>query len=458
MPLRALGQFSQSQVDLRTTISELVPLAKSPNSLGLTITIFKLSLVWGLIWIVFTWGRISLLRIVVFFLAALAAWTNQRSIGFFGVAFMLLHTGLVDIPWRPAPLRTLPVPPRSLVAGAGLVVTLLLAGWLGVQVVNDNFYLREGVGRRFGGGLTPARYPLEVANTLAGLGDTRYFANLDAAAFLLAHTPGRIFIDGRTEAYSAELWADYGVIKGGGDAALGLLAGQRTEAVGLATAGGSFDRLATSLLTSSDWQLISAEVAGLLFVSGESSRSGTAPGAGVPMMILNAAAERALANAEKLSPTRRADLHLAAGQLYSLAGSKTQQEFSYRLGLDFKPTHPILNHNLGNLMLARQEYAEALGHFEAALRTNPRMAGSALNAGVCQMRLGRPAEAAAAFKKATAIDPDSFQAWANLATACSRSGDRSGAIRALDKALEIKPGDPRLIQQRQREHGRGAGD
>ena len=49
MPVRALGQFSQSQVDLRTTISELVPLKDSPNSLGLTIAVYRASLVWGVV-------------------------------------------------------------------------------------------------------------------------------------------------------------------------------------------------------------------------------------------------------------------------------------------------------------------------------------------------------------------------------------------------------------------------
>ena len=60
MPVRAVSQFFQDKADLRTTISELVPLQKSPNSLGLTITAYRLSLVWGIVWIVATAGRVSL--------------------------------------------------------------------------------------------------------------------------------------------------------------------------------------------------------------------------------------------------------------------------------------------------------------------------------------------------------------------------------------------------------------
>ena len=61
MPVRAVGQFFQTKADLRTTISELVPLQKSPNSLGLTITAYRISLVWGIVWIIATAGRVSLL-------------------------------------------------------------------------------------------------------------------------------------------------------------------------------------------------------------------------------------------------------------------------------------------------------------------------------------------------------------------------------------------------------------
>jgi len=445
MPIRALGQFSQSQVDLRSTISELVPLRDSPNSLGLTITFYFAGLAWGIVWIVGTFGRVSLLRILVFALAAFAAWTNQRSIGFYGVAFMLLHTGAGANPWRFSLPRKWPSVPPVLIATAGLTVTVIAAGIYWPQIINDDFYLREGVGRRFGSGVNPAHFPVTAAETMSSQDGLTYFANLDAAAFLLAHTPGRIFIDGRTEAYSADLWAEYLDIKRGDKAALGILADKRrVDAVCLATGGGSFDQLAVQLLNSPDWDLWTAEGSSLLF------RPARPAGRGTRNKILFQAAARTLAAADSGSPARRADICLAAGHLYMFAGNKVQRESAFRRGLSYRPDHPTLNHNLGNLLLDEQRYQDALPHFIDALEVNGRLAGSALNAGVCHMRLGNPDEAAGFFRRAAAIDPGRFEAWVNLSVALQRTGDKPGAIRALEKATELRPRDPRLQQQLQR--------
>ncbi len=462
MPVRALGQFSQTKVDLRTIISELVPLQDSPNSLGLTITVYRASLVWAIVWIVATFGRVSLLRILVFALAGLAAWTNQRSVGIYGVAFMLLHTGAGGNPWRFSLPRRLTAPPPTLMAIAGLAMTLLTAGLLWPQIIGDDFYLGEGVGRRFGAGLNPARFPMAAAEAMARKESRLYFANLDAAAYLLAHTPGRIFIDGRTEAYSADLWAEYLGIKRGDEKAVGLLAKRRVDAVCLATGGGSFDQLAVRLLDSPDWDLWTAEGAGLLFRQADESSRQTAPSgngddSGIPADILARAAARTLAAAERGSPARRADLCLAAGHLYVFAGNDEQQEAAYRSGLSYKSDHPTLNHNLGNLLLDQQRFQDALPHFQGALEVNGRLAGSALNAGVCQMRLGKPDEAVRLFRRATAINPDRFDAWFNLSVALLRTGNQPGAVSALEKALELRPRDPRL-QQRLRELKRGIRD
>ena len=132
------------------------------------------------------------------------------------------------------------------------------------------------------------------------------------------------------------------------------------------------------------------------------------------------------------------------------------QEKAYRTGLTHRGDHPTLNHNLGNLLLGRQKFQEALSHFQTALKKNPRLAGSALNAGVCQMRLGQPREAARSFGRAAAIDPASPGTWANLAAARMADGDRAGAVRALEKAVQLSPDDARL-QQRLRELKRGTG-
>ena len=87
---------------------------------------------------------------------------------------------------------------------------------------------------------------------------------------------------------------------------------------------------------------------------------------------------------------------------------------------------------------------EALTLFQGALGTNSRLAGSALNAGVCQMRLNRPAQAVTSFKTAVGLEPDNFQAWANLASAYLQTDQRDRARRAMARAVALRPGDARL--------------
>ncbi|MEN8005665.1 MAG: tetratricopeptide repeat protein [Candidatus Krumholzibacteriota bacterium] len=452
MPLRALGQFSQDQVDLRATISELVPLQDSPNSLALTITAYRVCLVWGLIWIIGTWGRVSLLRIIIFALAGWAAWNTQRSSGFFGLAFILLHSGAGTRPWRfSLPGRVTTRRPTA-TAVVGLALTFLVAGIFWPRIVNDDFYLQEGVGRRFGAGLAPAHYQIGAATALASHRNPRVFANLDAAGFLLANTSARPFIDGRTEAYSADLWNEYHRIRKADDQSLQLLAQRSVEWVCLATGGGAFIPLAEKLLVSPAWKLAVAEGAGLLFRRTDEAGDPPVTSARDQSGLLVRAARDIRSPDEKESPTRKADLCLAAGRLYKFAADPGPREEVYRLGLEFKGNHPNLNHNLGNLLLNRNGFKEALPLFTTALEVNPRLVGSALNAGVCQMRLGRPADAVDSFRRAVSLDPDRFEGWVNLAAAYQGSGNRQGAVSALKRALEIRPRDSRL-QKRLRELG-----
>lgn len=65
------------------------------------------------------------------------------------------------------------------------------------------------------------------------------------------------------------------------------------------------------------------------------------------------------------------------------------------------------------------------------------------------MRLGRLNEAVESFRRAAAIDPKNFKAWVNLSIAHLGTGNRPGAVKTLEKALELRPRDPRLRQRLQ---------
>jgi len=441
-PWRVLQQLTSETADLSTTVSELVPLLATPNALGLTLTVFKWSLVWGVLFGALAWGRVSALRLVLFVVAALAALTSQRNLALYGLVFVLLHTGVPGDwpgPWWRRILRW-DHWPRSPQIVRGIVALGLVVGgfaWWAPAIVSNDYYLAEGVGRRFGGGTTPATYPRQAGLALSSAYAKRTFANLDAAAFLLGTTQAQPFIDGRTEAYPMALWSDYGRLRSGGSPALTLLARARVSAVVLALRSGAFNQFAIDLLASPAWRPVAADAGGMLFVP----RLGNEPQS--DQSVLATAARQLLAN-PVADPTRWADLCLAASDLFKLTGDFPAMLQALRTGLDARPDHPLLNHNLGVALLDDGQFAAALPHFQRALQVNGRLAGSALNLGVCQLRLQQTTAAITSFARAVAIAPDRVSGWVNLALALHRDGQTAQAIDALEKAVALQPDESRL--------------
>jgi tetratricopeptide (TPR) repeat protein len=446
-PLRALGQFQGDAADLRRTIAELAPLLHSPDALQTTILLFKASLLAGLAMAAVSWRRIGALRLTLWLAMAAAALVSQRAIGPYAVAFALL--GLrADLPKGLQQRLRTSRPLSGPLAFAGTAAVLFVSSWWVADIVSDRFYLSEGVGRRFGSGLATAQYPLAAASRLATGPSSRVFANLGASGLLLATTPAKLFIDGRTEAYSSSLWREYLEIKTAGDHALALLDTRRVEAVCLASAGGAFNALSADLLASHRWSLGVAEGAGLLFL-----REHLAPGPETAPQqeaakrdILTAAAQtqQQAAAAPGLSATSAADALLAAATLYRLAENGEAQRTCLEEAIRRSPRHPVAHHNLGNLLMADGRFDLAFDHFRAAVDGNRRLAGSRLNGGVCLLRLNRAAEAVSWFGKAVRLNRGSPEAWTNLAIARNAAGDKAGAIKAIDRAVALSPGNARL--------------
>lgn len=447
-PLRALGQFQGDAPDLRRTIAELAPLLRSPDVLQTTILLFKASLLAGLVMAAASWRRIGALRLALWLAMAIGALVSQRAIGPYAVAFALLG---LRAGW-PEGLRQRVQNARPWsgpLAIASTAAVVFVGSWWLAGIVSDRFYLSEGVSRRFGSGLTTAQYPLAAASRLAGGPSDRVFANLGASGLLLATTPARLFIDGRTEAYSSALWREYLEIKEAGDHALALLDARGVEAVCLASSGGAFDALSADLLASHRWNLAVAEGAGLLFL-----REHLAPGpetapqqetAKREVLTLAARTQQQAAAAPGLSAARAADGLLAAATLYRLAADHEARRACLEQAVRLCPRHPVAHHNLGNLLLADGRFDLGLEHFRAATEGNPRLTGSYLNGGVCLLRLNRASEAASWFGKAVRLNGRSPEAWTNLAVARHAAGDRTGALEAIERAVSLSPGNARLV-------------
>jgi len=463
-PLRALGQFGQAEVDFRQVISELAPLLSASDMLGTTIAAFKLSVAWTAIWLIGSCGRVSLLRIVIWAAALAAALHSQRNLGFYALACFMVHSGYrrdYRLWWSRLPLPDstqwvghLAARARPLLMGTAVLLTLVVTAlWIPV-VCNDRFYLAEGVGRRFGAGLTPAHYPFDSIAALQELipgPDTRTLNNVNSAALLIHAADTRVYIDGRTEAYPTSHWQEYLQLRQGGAEVSPLLARWQPDAVLLAHREASSHGLLLTLLANPAWQVVSADPAGILLLPTTDPES----------PVLDEVWARANLNLRSRLPqqpgrgaassaprsVRAADECLALAGLLKLAGQDSAAYDLFRRGLSYCPEHPVLNHNYGNVLLDRGDFGGALGHFRRALKVNRRLAKTRVNEGICLFRLGNFQAAEESFLAAVGADPRRAEGWVNLAEVRRRRGDRDGALSAYARALELLPHDTRLLER-----------
>ena len=389
--------------------------------------------------IILTWPGRNILRITLWLLAAAATLAAQRNMAFYAITFIMLHTSPASFQIRPLFPKKWNFPP-ALALVPSLAVVLAVA-WFWTALVSDDFYLAEGQSRRFGAGPTVARFPFQATRMLARTPGTPLFANVDAASLSLSRGQAKVFIDGRTEAYSPQTWLLYQKLRQAGPEALNILDHSKTSNVLLTLGGSAFRPLLQAMLQDQRWIVRQADPAGVLLSRLETPQPGAKENSLASFAILQPQEPN-----ENLSPTRRADWLSALATLHHLAGNPSQREAALRQGLSLRPEHPLLNHNLGNLLMSKGQNAPALAHFQQALKTNHRLSGSALNAGVCHMQMGKFKDAEMMFSQAARLQPENYQIWVNLSLALQQLARPDDALNAMEKAVALKPDNSRLRQ------------
>jgi tetratricopeptide (TPR) repeat protein len=100
---------------------------------------------------------------------------------------------------------------------------------------------------------------------------------------------------------------------------------------------------------------------------------------------------------------------------------------------------PAFHHNLGNILRARERYAEAMTCYERALALAPASVDTLYNlANICQ-DLGLRERAIACFERALRIRPDAVELHNNLGTALQDLGRLDEAIACYRNALRLRP-------------------
>ncbi|XP_050294803.1 tetratricopeptide repeat protein 27 [Anthonomus grandis grandis] len=124
-------------------------------------------------------------------------------------------------------------------------------------------------------------------------------------------------------------------------------------------------------------------------------------------------------------------------KLWCLLGDATDDVSCYEKAweLSKRRSHRAQRH-WGNFLYNHENYAECIPHFEKSVSINPLQASVWFRLGFAAHKTDNWQVAATAYKRYTTLEPDSFEAWNNLAQAYLKIGNKRSAHQALLEALK----------------------
>lgn len=142
--------------------------------------------------------------------------------------------------------------------------------------------------------------------------------------------------------------------------------------------------------------------------------------------------------------------HIAENNLGNALMKKDQFDEAivhFRKALEIYADYPEANNNLGYALASKRKWNDAITFYRNAMRVRPNYAKAHNNLAVSLVEVGKTDEALAQFNEALRIDRDSLEAHCNLAIVLLRLNRRDDAVAHLREALRIKPGDTEVIAQ-----------
>lgn len=157
----------------------------------------------------------------------------------------------------------------------------------------------------------------------------------------------------------------------------------------------------------------------------------------------------AWALADLVAARRAAARPVAAGAALALAACAAltvaqvrhwrNSDALFRHALAVTEDNYVAHGSLGVYLVASGNYADALTHFEEAVRIRPNYLKAQVNAGTVHATLGNTEAARAAYQRALAIDPLSALAHYNMGVLLAREGRTSEAVVEYRAALATEP-------------------
>ncbi|AMW35918.1 tetratricopeptide repeat protein [Haematospirillum jordaniae] len=99
------------------------------------------------------------------------------------------------------------------------------------------------------------------------------------------------------------------------------------------------------------------------------------------------------------------------------------------------PTHPVLGHEAGELLLALQKPGQAIAMLETYLQHHPGNAAAHFSLAMALRKTGQTDAAITHYKHVLALDPSSGHAWFNIGNIHHEEGRKEDAIKAWEEAL-----------------------
>jgi Tfp pilus assembly protein PilF len=129
--------------------------------------------------------------------------------------------------------------------------------------------------------------------------------------------------------------------------------------------------------------------------------------------------------------------HMQLGRFYLTEHDPSAARREYELAAKLAPADFTPEYNLGNLSMTNP--ADAIGHYQRALKLQPHQARVENNLAVAWIRLGRNDLAVAALRSAIADDPGFVDAHLNLAKLLESVGSFDSAAAEYRAVLQIDP-------------------
>jgi tetratricopeptide (TPR) repeat protein len=346
---------------------------------------------------------------------------------------------------------------KTAAPAAGVAGTLALAAFSLVQVrglVTNEFYIRESTLNQFGLGIVPNHYPIQAAQFLKGVGEIGPLFNTVSFGSYLIASDFPVFVDPRGEEHMENVFHEYRDILVDPTKYSESAAAHGFRAAVIET---DMLPLITYLRGDRDWRLVYADDVAVIFLHAEQSPY-------VPALDFS---DRWFADAvERLGPPVEYVRRTWLTRLVSPEPCKRLAGFCFSIGrYDYarllyeraQRTYPPLFVEFEPLGYAREAAGDAAGALEAyrqAIARDPRNRALRLRTAGAMIKTGALADALEHVQAMQEMDPQDSDAMATRGVIDLMQNRPREAQQWLEKAIEVRPQDPRYHAHLARAHAR----